>query len=44
MKEEKNDYVSIVTTHTTRGINAVRRNYSTYILKRKKIVYLNQQG
>jgi hypothetical protein len=29
MKEEKRDYVSIVTTSTLRGINAMRRNYST---------------
>jgi len=29
MKEEQNDYVSIVTEGTINGINAVRRNFST---------------
>jgi hypothetical protein len=37
MKEEKNDYVSIVKTSIVRGITVVRRNYSTYTMKRKKI-------
>jgi hypothetical protein len=37
MKEEKRDYVSIVTTSTVKGINVVRRNYSTLTVKRKKI-------
>jgi hypothetical protein len=29
MKEEKRDYVSIVTTSRVNGINAMRRNYFT---------------
>jgi hypothetical protein len=29
MKENKKDYVSIVTTSIVRGINAMRRKYST---------------
>jgi hypothetical protein len=28
-ERREKDYVSIVTTSTVRGINAVRRNYST---------------
>jgi hypothetical protein len=36
MKEEKRDYVSIVTASTIRGISVVRINHSTLIMKRKK--------
>jgi hypothetical protein len=43
-EEEKNDYVSITTTSALRGINVVKINYSTYIVKRKKIACLNQKG
>jgi hypothetical protein len=37
MKEEQSDYGSIVIETTVRGINVVRKNYSTYIVKKKKI-------
>jgi hypothetical protein len=35
-KENKKVYALIVTTSTVRDISVMRRNYSTYILKRKK--------
>jgi len=37
MKEEERDCVSIVSESIVRGINVVRKKYSTYTVKRKNI-------